>query len=232
MEEVNDTSVVKNKKFVILSSHEDDLHLVEEAKAHECTRKLVDRSEDDRKVVMDTGDSTRGGNGESNGYFPPRKHLLHLVQENSCKTISDGGVYDSHGIAVKREDMYGRENEERVSDEGGVVKHDDAECRDNAETDIGDNQGIEEGRTPTPLHDPAKPDCPISLDLDDEEGEKPDINNSQISKDICMDAPPSSPSTQQLIWSLDEYDTSVSDDLGPQAAMSGMYTIISCSPSK
>ncbi|KAG2145267.1 hypothetical protein DEU56DRAFT_754125 [Suillus clintonianus] len=195
MEEVIDTSVMKNEKFVILSSHEDDLHLVEEAKVHECKQKLVDRSEDDRKVMMDTGDSTSGGN------------------KNSYKTISDGGVYDSHRIAVRSEDLDDRENEERVFDEGGVVKLDDGECRDNAETDVGDNQGINEGHTPTSLHDPAKPDCPISLDLNDEEGETSDINGSQILKDICMDAPPGSPFTQQPIC--------VSDDLGPQAAISG-----------
>lgn len=191
LEEVNDTLVMKDEKFIILSSTEDDLHLVEEAKFH-------------RKAVMDICDSTSGGNGESNDYFLLRTHS-NLVQVRS--ELLDGG-----------------ENEERVFDEGGVVKLDDGECRNNEETNIGDHQGIKEGRTPTPLNDPCKPDCPISLDLNDKEGEKPDVNDSSILKDICMDSLPVS----QPIWSLDGYNTDVSDDLGPQAAISGMCTIISC----
>ncbi|KAG1777135.1 hypothetical protein EV702DRAFT_1045529 [Suillus placidus] len=48
-EEANDTS-------------EDDLHLIEEAKACECKHKLVDRTKDAGKEVVDTGDSTNRGN--------------------------------------------------------------------------------------------------------------------------------------------------------------------------
>lgn len=210
MEEANDTSVVKNIKFVIPSSQEDDLCLVEEAKALECKHKLVDRTEDAGKEVVDTGDSTNRGN------------------DNSYKPMDNGGVYDSHDVAAKSEGSEDSESEERGCDEGEVGEVDDGEdeeecadreCRDNQEINIRENQGIDEEHIPTPLHKPAKPDGSIFLDLNDDEGKQPDIIDSEILEDICMDAPPGSPSTQQPLRSFDGYD-SANDDLGPQAATS------------
>jgi len=75
--EANDALVVKNLKFIILSSQEDDLRLVEEAKARECKRKLlVNRDEDIGKEGVETADSINRGNGKLIGYPLLYKHLL------------------------------------------------------------------------------------------------------------------------------------------------------------
>ena len=229
MEGANDTSVMKNIKFVVLSLQEDDLHLVEEAKAQESKWKLG----------ANAGDSTNGGNGESIRHFPLCKHLS-LVQGNSRKTKDNDGDHDNHGMPGRRDDSKDRGNKQRGSDKETGEECDDGkdeeeekcdnrECRDDQETtNIGENQGIvDEGCIPTLLHNPAKPDSPIFLDLDDED-EQPDINISQIVEDICMDTHSNSLSTQEPLQFLDGYDTGISNDLGPRATISGMYIILSC----
>jgi hypothetical protein len=90
MEEANNASVMKNIKFVILSSQEDELRLVEEAKARECKRKLVDRAEDTGKGPAETGDSTNNGNGKSLGYFLLRKHSKSCLRQVR-QLLSDEG---------------------------------------------------------------------------------------------------------------------------------------------
>ncbi|KAG2029408.1 hypothetical protein BDR03DRAFT_987774, partial [Suillus americanus] len=239
----DDAPAMKNLKFIILSSQEDDLRLAEESKACERKRKLlVGRADDTGVEAVETGDSKNRGNGTITiANSGTRQHdSTYCIAQHECKdgsrhselTVALGDTYavynpitkdgacDSHG----REGSEDRENEERGSDEGGRGRRDEGEdeqefnngeYRDNQETNKGDNHGSAGGCIPTPLHNPAKPDGPISLDLN-----VSDINCSQITEDISMDAPPGPPPTQLPIWSLDGYYTSVSNDIGPQAATS------------
>lgn len=82
--------------------------------------------------------------------------------------------------------MDDKENKESVLDEGGIIKLDNRECKDNVETDIGDNQVIKKGYTSTTLYVSTKPDYSIFLNLDDEVGKKPNINDSHILNDIYI----------------------------------------------
>ncbi|KAG1799240.1 uncharacterized protein HD556DRAFT_1305486 [Suillus plorans] len=64
----NNTFITKNMKFVIPSSQDDDLHLVEETKARECKWKLlVDSAEGTGNGMLETGDSANRVNAKING---------------------------------------------------------------------------------------------------------------------------------------------------------------------
>jgi hypothetical protein len=205
----NNTFITKNMKFVIPSSQEDDLRLVEEAKARECKWKLlVDSAEGTGKGMLETGDSTNRVNGELIGCYLLHKYLSP-VQGDSYQTKNDYKACDSHVIAAKINGLEDGENRERGPDEGEAE-----ECN---------NGEDEEECIPTSLRNPAKPDGPAFLDLKDEEGKKSNINGPQILEDLCLDAPPDALPTELPILSLHGYDAGVDDDLEPQATTSGMY---------
>ncbi|KAG2365304.1 hypothetical protein BDR07DRAFT_1481418 [Suillus spraguei] len=268
MEKANDVSVTKNLKFIILSSEEDERHLVEKARVHECKQRLlVDRAEKSGKEAMEKDESINRGN--NNSYQTPSPLLilapdsttqqlaLHnttvgvgagagMVGGGSIELISplgdidtvyqpfimgdgDGGACDSHDMAAKKEDLDDAANKGRCSDEvvgeGRDNREHEDECNDrehgdNQETNKGGNHYGPEGCIDIPLHSPNKPDSPISVDLNGEEGKQSDVIGLWGLPDIPIDAPSCLPPTQLPTCSLHGYDIGFSDDLGPQAATS------------